>query len=115
MRRRKPRWWSIADAGSKWMKEPVRSGSMAGRRPGAGGGSRATGTARNERQGGDGGTERRTANNPPAASGLRLLLSSDRKTYPVGTPVRFTLTVTNSGRTPLTLQFSSGQKYDIVV
>lgn len=53
---------------------------------------------------------------PPApASGLQLRLTSDHPSYPVGAPVVLTLTVTNPARSPVTLEFSSGQKYDFEV
>jgi hypothetical protein len=49
------------------------------------------------------------------AGGVQLRLTSDRATYPVGAPVALTLAVINAGRAPVTLQFSSGQKYDFEV
>jgi len=58
---------------------------------------------------------RGNAKQPPAVSGLAMRLSSDRKTYAAGAPVRFTLSVINEGRAPVAMQFSSGQKYDIEV
>ena len=50
----------------------------------------------------------------PAAAGVALLLGSDHQSYPVGTPVLLTLSVTNRGRAPVTLQFATSQKYDFV-
>jgi hypothetical protein len=47
--------------------------------------------------------------------GVRLRLASDRPSYPPGAPVSLSLTVTNPGNEPVTLQFSSGQKYDFEV
>jgi intracellular proteinase inhibitor BsuPI/copper amine oxidase-like protein len=49
------------------------------------------------------------------AGGVQLRLTSDRPAYPASAPVVLTLTVTNAGRAPVTLQFSSGQKYDFEV
>jgi hypothetical protein len=54
-------------------------------------------------------------NNGQPAGGVQLRLTSDQAAYPVGAPVTLTLTVTNAGRAPVTLQFSSGQKYDFEV
>src|SRR6185437_3508786 len=60
-----------------------------------------------------------TAPNGPnpssTASGLRLLLSADRKTFAVGTPVRLTFAIANSGPAPVTLQFATSQKYDFEI
>jgi hypothetical protein len=49
------------------------------------------------------------------ASGLQLRLTSDRSAYKAGDPVMLTLTVTNPGATPVTLQFPSAQQYDFEV
>jgi hypothetical protein len=54
-------------------------------------------------------------NSSSSHSGLRLLLSADRGTYPVGTPVRLTFAIANSGPAPVTLQFATSQKYDFEV
>src|SRR5439155_14861240 len=47
--------------------------------------------------------------------GGQLRLTTDRPAYPAGAPVALSLTVTNPGNAPVTLQFSSGQKYDFEV
>jgi hypothetical protein len=46
---------------------------------------------------------------------VRLRLTTSRPSYAAGAPVLLTLTVTNPTRSPVTLQFSSGQKYDLEV
>lgn len=53
--------------------------------------------------------------NPRASGGLALLLDADRQTYALGTPVILRLTVINTSRAPVTLQFASGQHYDFEV
>jgi hypothetical protein len=60
-------------------------------------------------------TEQAAPDNPPAASGLRLRLTSDKKSYAIGKPIVLTLAVTNLARAPATIQFSSGQKYEFEV
>jgi hypothetical protein len=49
------------------------------------------------------------------AGGGQLRLTTDRPAYPAGATVALTLTVTNAGSAPVTMQFSSGQKYDFEV
>jgi hypothetical protein len=59
-------------------------------------------------------TQHRTPNTEHR-NGLQLRLTSPRPSYATGAPVPLTLTVTNPGRSPLTLQFSSSQQYDFEV
>ena len=42
-------------------------------------------------------------------------VTTDRQSYSVGETVRFTLTVTNTGSSPVTVILPSGQRYDFVV
>jgi hypothetical protein len=48
-------------------------------------------------------------------AGVRLRLTADKTSYTAGAPVALTLTVTNGSRSPVTLEFSSGQKVDFEV
>jgi hypothetical protein len=50
-----------------------------------------------------------------SATVVQLQVTTDRPTYAAGDPVKVTITVTNPGPSPVTLQFSSAQKYDIEV
>jgi hypothetical protein len=71
--------------------------------------------------GGGGGGGQETGSQPATpggdhpATGVQLRLTSDRRAYAVGDSVVLTLTVINAGPSPVTLQFSSGQKYDFEV
>jgi len=64
---------------------------------------------------GSGRRGRRDADNPSATAGAVLSLSADKKSYLVGVPVMLTLSVSNAGRAPVTLDFATSQKYDFVV
>jgi intracellular proteinase inhibitor BsuPI len=46
---------------------------------------------------------------------LDLLLKADKSTYALGEPIALTLKVANRGPRPVTLQFPTAQRYDIVV
>ena len=46
---------------------------------------------------------------------LDLLLKADKSTYALGEPIALTLEVANRGPRPVTLQFPTAQRYDIVV
>jgi len=50
-----------------------------------------------------------------AGAPLQVTLRTDKKEYRAGEPVQITLEARNAGGAPLTLQFSSGQKYDLEV
>ena len=51
----------------------------------------------------------------PPRSPLAVSVATDKAIYRPGEPVRFTLTVTNTGATPATVMRSSGQRYDFIV
>jgi Intracellular proteinase inhibitor len=42
-------------------------------------------------------------------------IETDRKTYPVGTPVNITVSLVNMGQNPVTLVSASGHQYEIVI
>ncbi len=48
-------------------------------------------------------------------SQLTISLSTDKPRYSVGEPIAITLTATNRTGQPVTLPFSSGQRYDFVI
>lgn len=60
-----------------------------------------------------------TAPAAPSASerlgAIEFALALDRPAYPPGTSVRFTLTVTNTGAEPATIQFPTSQLFDALV
>jgi hypothetical protein len=51
----------------------------------------------------------------PAASPVTVTLSTDRVYYRPGEPVVMRLTIRNTGTEPVTLHFSSSQRYDFAV
>ena len=53
----------------------------------------------------------------PAQPGspVAVTVATDKAIYRPGEPVRFTLTVTNTGAAPVTVTRSSGQRYDFIV
>lgn len=61
---------------------------------------------------------------PPRAVGLEtaepagpvaLNVAMDKKTYAVGQPIQVTLTARNTTKAPVSLAFSSGQRYDLTI
>ena len=51
----------------------------------------------------------------PGESSLTTTLATDRAAYASGQPVGLILTVTNAGGAPVTLRFTSGQRYDFTI
>ena len=49
---------------------------------------------------------------PEIAVPVALKVKTDRKTYRVNEPIKFTLTAKNTSKSPVSLNFATGQRYD---
>lgn len=46
---------------------------------------------------------------------IKVTVTTDKKAYAVGTPIKMTLLVKNATKQPVSLHFSSGQRFDFVL